>query len=387
MTLTPWVEDEDDIDIGYLGIPEDAVGPQGPAGTIDVGAVITGAPGSAVIITNTGTPSAAILNFTIPRGDVGAQGPSGTIAVGAVITGAPGSAVVVANSGTATNAIFNFTIPRGDVGAQGPVGPAAGSPLSLIAHNAAELPLLVKGFAAQSANLFEAQDSGGTVKTKIDPTGDIYVRGTLLAAPASPLTLTSTAVGQVPLTLKGFSGQTAKLLDVQNSGGTSIASISSGGIITGTNDSNQFGPTAVPGTSPTVFITPTTAARAALILRGFASQTANILEIQNSAGTILNSIHSDGSASIGTVINQGALEVNNTISGGARVAVLRGNSGQSANILEVQNSSGTELCGVDSSGKTRISSGVVGGTAVGSYYGYQTVTVAGVGDKKIQLFN
>jgi hypothetical protein len=49
-------------------------GPQGPAGsaaTITVGAVTTGSAGTSVVVTNTGTPSAAIFNFTIPRGNQG----------------------------------------------------------------------------------------------------------------------------------------------------------------------------------------------------------------------------------------------------------------------------------------------------------------------------
>ena len=63
--------------------PLTVVGPQGPtgdtgaAGTITVGTVTTGAAGSSVIITNTGTASDAILNFTIPKGDTGAQGSQG----------------------------------------------------------------------------------------------------------------------------------------------------------------------------------------------------------------------------------------------------------------------------------------------------------------------
>lgn len=52
-------------------------GPQGPAGTVAVGTVATGAPGTSAIVQNTGTPSAAVLNFTIPKGADGAAGPSG----------------------------------------------------------------------------------------------------------------------------------------------------------------------------------------------------------------------------------------------------------------------------------------------------------------------
>jgi hypothetical protein len=48
-----------------------AVGPTGQAATIAVGAVTTGSPGSAVVVTNSGTPGAAVLDFTIPKGDTG----------------------------------------------------------------------------------------------------------------------------------------------------------------------------------------------------------------------------------------------------------------------------------------------------------------------------
>lgn len=48
-------------------------GPQGPA-TIAVGTTTTGPPGTAASVTNSGTPSAFVLNFTIPRGDTGAVG-------------------------------------------------------------------------------------------------------------------------------------------------------------------------------------------------------------------------------------------------------------------------------------------------------------------------
>lgn len=55
-------------------------GDKGDAATITIGNVQTGAAGSSVSVTNSGTSSAAKLNFTIPRGDkgeTGAQGPKG----------------------------------------------------------------------------------------------------------------------------------------------------------------------------------------------------------------------------------------------------------------------------------------------------------------------
>lgn len=46
-------------------------GDRGDAGTLAIGAVLTGDPGTAAEATNVGTPSAAILNLKIPRGEKG----------------------------------------------------------------------------------------------------------------------------------------------------------------------------------------------------------------------------------------------------------------------------------------------------------------------------
>lgn len=69
-----------------------------------------------------------------PQGIQGIQGPAGqdgtdgtngqdgaaaTIAVGTVTTGAAGSSATVTNSGTSSAAVFNFSIPKGDTGAAG----------------------------------------------------------------------------------------------------------------------------------------------------------------------------------------------------------------------------------------------------------------------------
>lgn len=80
-----------------------AQGPQGPAGTaatIAVGTVTASDPGSTPQVTNSGTASAAVLDFVLPRG---AQGPAG-------VDGAPGA--------------------DGQDGAQGPQGPAGPNEVS-----------------------------------------------------------------------------------------------------------------------------------------------------------------------------------------------------------------------------------------------------------------
>jgi microcystin-dependent protein len=109
-------------------------GTPGAAATVAVGTTTTGAAGSSASVTNGGTSSAAVLNFTIPRGDTGATGATGstgatgpagsaaTVAVGTTTTGAAGTNASVSNSGTSSAATLDFTIPRGDTGATGATG-------------------------------------------------------------------------------------------------------------------------------------------------------------------------------------------------------------------------------------------------------------------------
>jgi hypothetical protein len=61
-----------------------------------------------------------------PQGETGATGAAGaaaTIAVGTVTTGTAGSSASVTNAGSSSAAVFDFTIPRGAEGAIGPAGP------------------------------------------------------------------------------------------------------------------------------------------------------------------------------------------------------------------------------------------------------------------------
>lgn len=84
-----------------ITIPNGGIGPQGPPGSNGTNGTngTDGADGSP------GTP-----------GTPGTDGAAATIAVGTVTTGAPGSSVVVSNSGTSSAATFDFTIPAGAAG-------------------------------------------------------------------------------------------------------------------------------------------------------------------------------------------------------------------------------------------------------------------------------
>ena len=97
----------------------------------------TAQPGTQATVTNTGTPEAAVLDFAIPQGATGAAGAAGatgatgptgaagaaaTVTVGTVTTAQPGTQATVTNTGTPEAAVLDFTIPQGATGAAGAAG-------------------------------------------------------------------------------------------------------------------------------------------------------------------------------------------------------------------------------------------------------------------------
>ena len=101
-----------------------STGPSGPANSLSIGTITTGAAGSSASATITGTAPNQTLSLTIPRGDTGSTGSAGaagaaaTVSVGTVTTGAAGSSASVSNSGSSSAAVLDFSIPRGDAGTQ-----------------------------------------------------------------------------------------------------------------------------------------------------------------------------------------------------------------------------------------------------------------------------
>lgn len=66
-----------------------------------------------------GLANPASVNIKGAKGDKGDTGNAATIEVGTVTTGAAGSSASVTNSGTASNVVLNFTLPRGKDGKDG----------------------------------------------------------------------------------------------------------------------------------------------------------------------------------------------------------------------------------------------------------------------------
>lgn len=97
-------------------IPE---GEKGDAATIQVGTVTASEPGSEPKVKNSGTENAAVFDFVLPRGQTGPTGQAATIEVESTVTGEPGTQASVENVGTTGAAKLRFTIPRGNTGKNG----------------------------------------------------------------------------------------------------------------------------------------------------------------------------------------------------------------------------------------------------------------------------
>lgn len=185
-------------------------------------------------------------------GATGAQGPSGVIAVTSPLT----------NSGTSTSA-------------------SLGIDQSLLTVGQSQVTGLVSdlaGKASLAANTFTGVQTFGTSGTFISSgTG----RGWFQVN-------TPTAS---PLVAKGAASQTANLQEWQNSAGTVLSFIGTdGGFFTGSTTTGSF----ISGLNGRLNVVSKTAATIAITAKGAASQTANLQEWQDSAGTVLANIDNAG---------------------------------------------------------------------------------------------
>ena len=180
--------------------------------------------------------------------------------------------------------------------------------------NATGIVLITRGAASQTADLQQWQDSAGTVLAKITSTGDAtlgyaYVSGLRdvngtgaylnMQASTSGILVNTRAAANVGLVIKGAASQTANFQEWQNSSGSVLASISSNGafataqgIVATGNYASSFGGGVIGGVIVTVKAN--SASNKALVIQGAASQTANLQEWQNSSGTVLSKIDSKG---------------------------------------------------------------------------------------------
>jgi hypothetical protein len=288
--------------------------------------------------------------------------------------------------------------------------------------------LIIKSVASQTADLQQWQNNAGTVNARIDAYGT-FQNGTASGYGAW-INVQPALASDKGIIIRGAASQTADLQQWQNSSGTILASVSSIGTIRSNIFANTTGGLTYIATNfdtSGIGIVTSSAAQKGLIVRGSASQTANLQEWQNSSGTALSYITKDGTLDLrntsatafafsnsGTVgpkidlwggqygigIVAGRMSFFTPASGGIALKqdsysgtsvfdvayngaasiflqsasavglIVKGAASQTANLQEWQNSSGTVLASVDSYGNMvsqALSTGITRVSFAGSY--------------------
>ncbi len=169
--------------------------------------------------------------------------------------------------------------------------------------------LVVKGVASQSADLMQFQNSGGTNTVTIRPnvSGNwgndaIFSGGPVQISPTASATgyglfVRSGATGSIGVLVRGASGQTGDLQAWQNSGSTTLASISSSGSFFTNSTLFTTLQTYIYGAGDygaALNVISRSTANAGVIVRGRASQSADLQQWQNSSGGTVTRVDSSG---------------------------------------------------------------------------------------------
>jgi hypothetical protein len=173
--------------------------------------------------------------------------------------------------------------------------------------NAANVPLIVRGMAAQSGDLVQAQDSAAAVKFAVRADGSYYGVGAMTNATNTNTYVAFTSgalqvinrdnVANVPLIAKGMAGQTGSHFQVQNSAGSVLAHIDAGGNMFAASyiNGSNTGPYLQVAASSVTVVNRTTVGNVPLIVKGMAAQSGNLQEWQDSSNVAKAWVLSDGS--------------------------------------------------------------------------------------------
>jgi hypothetical protein len=218
---------------------------------------------------------------------------------------------------------------------------------------AATVPLTVRGAASQSTDLQRWQDSASTTLARITNDGKFQQTGSNLDAYRST---GSSATGyngyalynstSAAIYIMGTAGASETAFSVANS--WFVYDSVAGAMRLRLDSTGRLGVNAVP--SAMIQTTANGASTVGAVIRGAASQSANLQEWQGSDGTVYAAISPFGGATLGGSSNLGARL--NLYAGSATTAgiILRGAVSQTANLQEWQNSAGSIVSRVDSAG-------------------------------------
>ena len=260
----------------------------------------------AIILFSPDNTSAIKSNVAYVRGNTSGM----PMYLGSIGDAAQGVAAITTTSGAGSTSITSFGVN--------------GNIITNL-QSASAIGLIIKGAASQTADLQQWQNSAGTVLASIGETGKFYVASTSTTAPSAEFVINSS--NPYPAFL------------VRTAGGSWINYVSANGTTMYNN----------------TLIAANLATQIPLTVKGAASQTANLQEWQNSAGTVLAAIEPTGSfygssiTSYGILTSNSSFRVNNA-SASTVAAIIKGAASQTADLQQWQTSTGTAIAKVDASG-------------------------------------
>ncbi len=254
--------------------------------------------------------------------------------------------------------------------------PTASALTTFVARTTSTIPVVVKGIASQSVNLQNWYAGDGTLGTRIGPYGELVGHNQLANGIGGTISLVmwgviSGSASYIPIVARGAVSQTAALQEWQGSGGNTIARVDAYGALY-ISDTAMISPagnwlTDRFASGGLTIINRGGAAALPFGVRGAGSQTANLTEWQDSSGNVLAKIASDGKLTIGYG-SGGGIAIGSASFGGVTyngisnpsgvtsypTLVVKGLSSQTADLQQWQNSTGTVLAEITSSGSLEL---------------------------------
>ena len=211
------------------------------------------------------------------------------------------------------------------------------SMLGIVPNATTSIGLVIKGAVSQTGDLTQWQNSSGSILTKIDSSGFFSTPKINFTGGTSTISALTLADGAV--SFESTAGQlfsisnslTGTIFSVNDISGLPSFEITDIGIVKLNELYGQtvFG-SGTPVTNAQVSAVAKTVSAIPLVIKGAVSQTANLQEWQNSAGTVLNYITSGGSFG---VPNNAAIILGNSLSTGTEGS-LRLLSGSGTNYIQ-----------------------------------------------------
>lgn len=265
-----------------------------------------------------------------------------------------GVSVTISTTGHVAGDRWSFVVnPRNTVAIGG--SPIAGA-MQIVYPSAAVIGSVIRGATSQTANLQEWQDSASTVLATIAPSGTLVLGGTSVLNSTFGLTLLNKTQGHyntgnntnmvsIIAVARGNSTGSWMSLNQTGDGSNGVASLDiANGASTKVLSVGQSGNTVITNTSTSVV---------PLTINSVASQTADLQQWKNSAGSNVGLISATGGAQFAGLNVQmtGSANVNigTAITTGVGL-IIRGVASQTADLQQWQNTGGTVISKVDASG-------------------------------------